>query len=583
MRDITIKDIDGNVMYTGRAQSRKAFIEQLVSERRSLARANLVNANLSHLKLDKANFNGANLSGASLTGSSLKYASFEEANLRGITAGGIYAERASFKGADLSTRPAHTDESGMEWPEKSSNLAVSRMPYANFDGARLDGVDFTDATMSSATMVGASVRKAKFTRSIMHNVDWAHATVTHSNFDDANMEPTLLANSEQHLPDRTIGSAIFGNSLVGTQVGVGNSAFRGDQRLGKAAKVGNWVTVTGTALYLTSWIPMNADADYISHLMGQGLGFLAVSGGMNVLKERIVDTVKDRFADLTEKGSMSLRSFLNDLMRRGVALGSLAVAVVSSGHARALVDALRLSGEESGFVRLGSVMGGRAEVVVCTRKRLARALTRLSETLHARGTPQSDIVLVRPGTANTEAPRAIVHGADGTVAAVWRNELGERSYIKWDADGNIIEGTQDHPTRGRSSAMRDCFRDFSSALLSENDIPDMGHDDETHMIRTGRDGSVVVVRKGTGTIDNRGSVTVTGPDGTPNVMKRPAILTPDGTRLYFRNGSHIGHEAESKGRTATRGPDRPARSVETATYQEPDSSWNHLMSMPIGR
>jgi len=583
MKNITIKDIDGNVLYMGRAQSRKAFVEQLVKEGKSFARADLANADLSQLRLDRACFDDANLSGASLRGSSLRFASFIGADLRGVIAGGIDAERADFRVADLSTLPEQKIKD-KTLPARISNLAVSKMPYANFDGATLDTADFTDVTMSSATMVGASVRKAKFTKATLHNVDWAHATVTHSNFDEANMVPTLLENSEQHLPDRTSGAVVFGNSLEGTKVGVGNSAFGKDQQAGKRAKALNWVTVTGVSLYLTSQIPMDADANYISQLTGQGIGFLAVSGGMNVLKERIVDTVKERFTDWTEKGSMGVRSFLNDLKRRGVAVKSLAVAIVSSGHAPALVDALRLSGGDSGFVRAGTVMGGKAEVIVCTRKRLARALTRLSETLNARGMPKSDIVLIRPGTTNADAPRAIVHGSDGSVVALWRDETGERTYIRWDTAGNIVDSTQGYSRRKHSiTTMRDCFRAFSSALLEENDVPDMVHNDETHMIRTGRDGSVVVVRRGDGKFDNRATATVTNPDGSTATLKAPAILTPDGQRLYFRNGSHVGHEAESKERSRSRKATRTGAAEELPPYPAPDTSWDALLSMPAGR
>jgi len=529
-KNITIKDVDGNVLYDTKSyarkfDTRKAFIQQLVTDKKSLARADLSGANLSHLKLDLACFDGADLSGANLTGTSCRHASFVGADMRGIVAPGLWADRANFKSANLGRLLSERKQ-----PEKPvltrSILAGAILSFGNFDGAILDHADFSDAGLSSSTMIGVSARKADFRKARLHNVDWSHSSVTSCIFDEAEMTPTLKV-SEQHLPDRTREATIIGNSLKNAQVGVGNAGFKRDAVVGTCASWAIWGGVTLGFIVGGAHIPVDADLDIFQKVLGQGMGLLAVTTAASMVKERISDTIKDKLTEFGDWSNLKVRSFLKGLARRGTAIGSLAVAFVSSGHSHALVGAIKQSSGKKGIANLGTVLGGKVEVIVCNRKRLARALTRLSETLSNRGTPRSNVVLVRQGMDDLAAPRAIVHGTDGSVVAVWRDAAGTRTHLAWDAEGAV---SGNHATNGPDGAdMRSCFRSFAKSLLAEHGAADMNYDDTSHDVRTGRDGSVVIVRKD-GRIDNR---------------LGPAVLTPDDRRLHFRGGSHVGHERET--------------------------------------
>jgi len=528
-KSIKIKDVDGNVLYDSSSyarkfETRKSFVQQLVSDKKSLARADLRDANLSHLKLDLACFDGADLSGANLTGASCRRASFVGADMRGIVAPGLWAERADFKSANLGRMMVEAKP-----PEKpvytSSILSGAILSYSIFDGAILDHADFSDAGLSSSTMLGTSVRKAKFRKASLHNVDWSHATVSNCVFDDADMTPTLKV-SEQHLPDRTLEATVIGNSLNGTSIGVGNSAFKRDSIVKTLGSYATWGLVAGGFILAGTYIPMDADVDLYQKLLGKGMGLVAVTTAAAMVKKRIEDSLEDRLTAFGDWSSLKVRSFLKGLSRRGTAIESLAVAIVSTGHAGALMRAIELSDGKKGIAHLGTMLGGKVEVIVCNRKRLARALTRLSETLNSRATPKNNVVLLRQGDADHGAPRAVVHGSDGTVTALWSDEAGVSTHLSWSPDGAV---SGNHVPADQDGAdMRSCLRAFTKSLLAEHGASDMEYDDTTHTVRTGRDGSVVIVRR----------------DGRINNRLGPAILTPDGKRLHFRAGAHVGHESE---------------------------------------
>lgn len=497
-----IRNIEGKVLYRDRAKSRsrKEFIASLVARGKSLAGADLSDANLSHLDLDGAIFDGARLAGANLTGTSLRQASLRDCDLRGSIAPGLLAAYADFTGADLSRHPD---------TEAPTLLDGAILTFAKFDGAKLHGTQMDDGAMSSASFIGAELRKVMARRARLHNVDWSHSLVIGSIFDQADMTPTLKAVG-RHLPDRTSYARIVGNSLKATEIGEGNVGFGRDRIVSKAANLAVLGMVSGGLFAVGS--QLEVDEGLLSPFVGKGMGLIVLMGTVSLLKDKLTDKAKDRLLELAGGFAIGTRAAAIGTYRRARAFASLALAYVTRDTSDKLTRVIDAVAGKDSFARLGTVLGGRLEVIVCRRKVLARALTAITETLDARGRADHDVVIVNPGISDG-APEAIICRADGSMTATWKTTDRNGGRVSWDETG--LPDTKDGPDREGT------VRDFIAALLRHHGAADMLHDDLTHSIRTGVDGSIVVVRNTDGRVDNG---------------RGPAILCPNDERIHVRNG-----------------------------------------------
>ena len=527
MKSQIVRDVAGNVIYRGQAKSLKAFIENLVAEGKPLSRADLHGCDLSHLRLDRVRLDGANLAGAKLTGASCRHGDFSGADMRGVVASGLKADRSDFRRADLS--PLEEDDNS----PGHSVLAGAILSFSRFDGAILDYADFTNASMSSSRMVGATARRVVFRNARLHNVDWSHATVIRCDFQGARMDPTYNVDVA-HLPNRTIGASIVGNRLRGARLGHANDDFKTDRALGA---VGDWSIGIGTSvsmIMLGSILPMDADADLVRSLMAPSAGVIVVTTALGIIKEKISDALKDAILEVAARVWLHSQAAMMAIPRWAMALANVAVAFVSRSHARLVSEAIRAVGGPRSLHRIGTVLGGNIEIIVCGRKHLAMALTRISDAYRSTGRQFSPVVLLRKGVGDPKAPHALAFGTDGSITAFWKGD--QPDFVRWGADGSA-SGPRARFT-DPAAARRDTLKRFADAILTENGAADMAIDFDTHAVRVGMDGSVVVVRSSDGLIDNR---------------LGPAILTPWGEGLMFRANGFRGRATQGSRQAHVRG------------------------------
>jgi hypothetical protein len=526
-----IFDIDGNLLHEGRASSLKAFVEQCVKAGKSLKNANLKHLDLMHLSLSRADFSGACLDGAKLRGSKMEHTTFTGASMRGVAASGVDAVSAVFADADLSPyeiqRPyddGRVNADGtpqMRTIRLEADFVGAQLTCARFDGAKLHEVDFKEAPMSSSSYVGAHVRKCSFKDTYLHNADWADSKIVGNSFDGANMTPRMKVDAE-HLPDRTRNATIVGNSYKGTEFGSCNRGFVRDAFAGGKIRMATLALVTSGLFVTTAAIPFDLEGT-MNATLGKTATFILAASALTWIKTPIEDWVKDKATDLIAGTSVKVRSAISEMWKRGKSIGSLAVALMSRGHADHVE--LILKKRHGGFFeRFSAAARGEYDVVVCDREHLAEALARISEMMNGRTGHKHSVILVRMGDGVTDVPRALVVNGDGGLEALWdENNDGAIVHKVWDeAKIPLGEPGLVGPQRflGPFNSHVSVVNMFMAAILTEHGLADFKVRHETHLIRQGLDGSIVVTRQKDGRLDNLGS---------------PTVVTPDNTKLYFRN------------------------------------------------
>lgn len=516
MNNIRICDIDGNLMYEGKAKSRKAFVGEIVKAGKSLARADLRGADLTHLNLDGCIMDSANLDGCDLRGTRAKRGRFAGASMRGIVGMGFMAKHANFKGAIFGI---------YEHPyigRVPSRLDGAILQSANFDEAICEDANFTWTGMSNATFVNAKITNCNFYKSYLHNTEWGRATVEQCTFDDADLTPTYDALDRQHIPDRTVDSSIIGNSYKHTKIGTGNAAFRNDSIWGRAMKYAYGAAPVLALAAAGTYVPMDIDFSVIKEVVGNaGWGFVGVASALIIMKDRIEDYFKDGFTNIAGNTTLKVRAAIQDMAGRGTALKNISVAVAVGAGGDTLKRAL--AKENAPFATIAANLAGTIDVIVADRKNLAAALHRISDTINGNRPKNQDVVVTRVAKdiVDDRIPASMIFRRDGTIEAIWNIGNGEVKREKWDIAGVPITPEGAIIPQGPHNEHTIVMKKFTDAILMDTNVLNFDFDPQTNRLHKGLDGSIVVTHGETGKLDNQYG---------------PAIVTPNDECLYFRQG-----------------------------------------------
>lgn len=529
-----IFDVNGTLMHEGKASSLKAFVEQCTRSGKSLKKANLKGLDLMHLDLRRGDFTGACLDGAKIRGCKLDGAVFTGASMRGVAASGVDGVSAVFTDVDFSPfefeRPYDDGRVNPDGSPVSRKVRVTTdfigaiLTYARFDGAKEIEVDFSQAGMSSSSHVGAVCQKSNYKDTTLHNVDWVDARLVGNVFDGANMTPRMRNVSPEHLPDRTRNAVIVGNSYQGTEFGSGNRGFVMDAFAVGKIRLATLGLVTTGLFVATAAIPFDLEST-LSTVIGKTATFVLAASAITWIKTPVEDFFKDKAIGFLAGSAIKVRSAISEMWKRGKSIASLSVALMTRDHADQVEKVLK-SRHGGFFERITAAAKGEYDVVVCDRAHLAEALSRISEMMNNRTGHRQSVILVRMGDADAAVPRAIVVNGDGGLEALWdQDNNGHIVHKAWD-DAKIPYGDPGLVGPQRFMAPFNSHipvvSKFVEAILAEHGLEDFKIRHATHMIRQGRDGSIVVVRQSDGRLDNRGA---------------PTIVTPDDRKMYFRNSS----------------------------------------------
>jgi len=490
-----IKDRLGAVRYEGFAASRKELVERLVAgePKCSMAGVDLSGADLSGLDLSGADFTGAKLSGTDFRGSVLKVARFVGADMKGAKLQGARLDRAVLDRADLS----------------DAEMVGARATCASFCGATLHRADLTDVSASSAQFNDVRAEETSFVGAELFNAGFRGAWLIECDFRGAKLEHRIFGGETAdtvlrvacHLPDRTAGAVVVGCDYGVRKVSGPSAdeaarlsetvpAMRADRNTGRATSFLLWSAST-----LTAVLTVENGADYIgeyAHALGSfgaGFGFVAVMGGVYLLKEKVVDYTREHMRDGLHAVVRKVREAMAEMEHVGIHRMNLACMVARDSTLDPIRMAMAAKTPEarrrgwwgtvkSFFCELG-------HVVLCDRRHLALALATLSSRRHHSYPLPGDIVLMRchgdhaHGGHAHAGPCAISFLADGRTTATWA--AGPRRHVTtqyspdgsyrgcWDADGQPVDpGAAGVPeANGRRL---DTMLEFEASLLSDHGL-----------------------------------------------------------------------------------------------------------------
>lgn len=490
MRKIEIFDVDGNLMYQGKAATKREFIVNLIKRKKSLARANLENANLLNANLNGGDFSHCNLNGALMRGATAKKTSFVGASLKGVEASGMTATFANFSDADFSPDPR---------TGKASNFSGATLTYSLFDNSTLDRCDFSGASMSATSLTSVTAFRAKFTKATMHNTNWADSKITSSDFKDAALAPTNRI-SDKHRPDRTWGAAIVGNNMNGADIGLGNKGFTIDKRVGASIKALTWGGLTAGFYLSGSYLPLDAPVDFLKGALGTGASFFALASAFAMAHDYIEDIFKDGLFEWIGNLQVKIRRGIAQVIKSGKSLNSIAVGFLSSNHMELVSHAIR-DPEKNVYERMKATLSGELEVIICDRNSVAEALTRITDAQVNRHRDDADLVITRIGE-NDYHPRSVILRKDGTSEMVWKRECGRIDSIKWDKNGDRVTDHRSDPPLVALRPRNKLMDSFIRLIIQDNEFYAIDFDSETHGVRKGKDDSVVIYRRSNGRLDN---------------------------------------------------------------------------------
>lgn len=513
MNLIQIFSVKGELLYEGKAKSKKAFVQQLITDGKSLEGADLSYMDLTSINMDGGKFSGANLDRADLRGARAKHGSFANASLRGVIAMGFMAKHANFTGANFEKS---------EPDQISSRFDGAILQNSRFDGAICEGTSFIWAGLSGSTFVGAKLEKCDMTKAYMHNVDWVNATVKECNLSEADLSPTYQI-AEKHIPDRTIGSQIIGNRYRHTKIGTGNSGFKKDSIWGRSLHYAYGgvaaLAIAGAGMYL----PLEINFEEIRHFIGQSSWeFIGVASALVVAKDRIEEFFKDGFTEFASNTTSKVRAVLQEIADRGIGLKNVAVAITAGAGGESLKRALKHEGGALATIR-GNVTGT-INIIVADRKHLAAALHRISDATEGRKPRSHDIIITRMNkdVVDAHTPSAMIFRRNGTIEAIWNQGNGKFASKKWDIAGVPYVSVDSELPQGPFNEHMLILKRFADMILMENNVLMFDFDPTTHTVHQGQDKSIVVVSRATTRLDN--------PWG-------PSIVTPDDECMYFRHGN----------------------------------------------
>ncbi len=513
MNLVQIFNVNGKLLYEGKAKSKKAFVQELISQEKSLEGADLSYMDLTSINMDNGKFGGANLDRADLRGARAKHASFHNASLRGVIAMGFMAKHANFTGVDF----GKSEEQNI-----ASRFDGAILQNSRFDGAKCEGTSFIWAGLSGSTFVGAKLERCDFSKSYLHNVDWVNSTVKECNLSEADLSPTYQL-AETHIPDRTIGAQIIGNRYHHAKIGHGNSGFKKDSIWGKSLHFAYAGVAALSIAAAGNFLPLEIDFEAIRHFIGESRWeFIGVASALIVAKDRIEDFFKDGFTEFASNTTSKIRTVLQGLADRGIGLTNVAIAISAGVGGSALRQALKH--EKGVFATITGNAAGTINIVVANRKNLASALHRISDATEGRKPRSHDVVITRIGKQpeDRHVPIAMIFRRSGTIEAVWNQGNGLLATKKWDIAGVPFVAGDDEMPQGPHNEHMLTLKRFADMILLDNNVLNFDFDPTTHTVHQGQDKSIVVVSRATTRLDN--------PWG-------PSIVTPDDECLYFRHGN----------------------------------------------
>lgn len=509
-----IKDIDGNVLYEGRSPTRKAFLKILMRKGVSFARADLRWYDFSHCDLTKLDFSGANLDGANLKGAVADYANFHGASMFGTNAAGLQAKRADFTNV----------RTGRDTTRKNPTIfhhAV--LSYSKWDGSDIAYTEFDHAAMSMTTLVGVSASKASFREAVMNNADFVESSLTSCDFSNSTINSTLNINAK-HLPDRTLNATLYGNKYDGAQIGEGYSQFQYDRKWNGVSTHLMWAapTLAGGLLldYLTGGglSALNMAAEY-SGLVGSGFvskitgGAVVVSAGM-LVKSKVEDYLKDQYATMHSKVNLTLRRGIAEVIKRGHNLAQLCV-LFTKPDTRDLISKYTRNAGETFLKKFKAAFDGELEVIICDRKNLSEALSKMCDTMVNRAPPDRKVVITRLEDKNDNGPKTFILNPDGTSEAFWSHPQHGEAYVRWDKYGARITPSSHARLKASDGERNDAIKLFMNLMIIDHGLGEFDFNPETHTIRVGRDKSAVVTNRSDGRIMNRLGPIILPMEGDP--------------------------------------------------------------------
>lgn len=520
MREIEIRGRSegsnpGPVLYRGKAETRKAFLEELVAQGKSLAGADLRKADLSFAELEGADFTGAMLDGSCFRGAHLKDATFRGASAIATRFDGADVQRGRFEAADLSR----------------AEFGGSLLTWSNFRGARLDDADFTRAAASSVVFTRASASGAKFRNATMRNADFGSARLVRADFRGTDLTSSLPIDTE-HLPDRTRLAVVVG-CLYDQETKIDGSLpkMRYDQMANSLARALMWGTSTFALMGLMSHVPEVTDWNSLQSAVGSGFGIVAIATAVSFLKEGVVGWVQDKTKEFLQSAQLKVRAAAEELARRGANWKTLGVAVAKERDIaplrRALAATVGPAKAEGTFSLLRAFRSDVGVVIVCDRRHLAMALGAIAAN-HGRGYPvERDLTLLRCPPPEDGSPVCLRFLRDGRLTAIWHRERDRMQAVVYGVDGAPEESSRNdlhHLPEGARSA-DEVIAGFEGSLLREHGMSGFEYPHGTHYTHSGVDGTLIVHRISDRRLDN--------PLG-------PAIVMADGRERYFRNGRELG-------------------------------------------
>jgi hypothetical protein len=330
--------------------------------------------------------------------------------------------------------------------------------------------------------------------------------------------------SEAHLPDRTKDALVVGNSYKNTEFGSGNRGFVMDAFAVGKIRLATLGLVASGLFVATAAIPFDLEGA-LSNIIGKTATFVIAASALTWIKTPIEDFFKDKAIEFFAETAVKVRSSISEMWRRGKAISSLAVALMTRDHADQVQKVLE-SKAGSCFERIKAAAKGKYDVVVCDREHLAEALSRISEMMNNMTRQKHSVILVRMGASTDDVPRAVVINGDSGMEALWDQDAdGNIRHKAWDiAKFPLPDPGSVGPQRfmGPYTSHLQVVSKFMNSILAENGLQDFKVRHQTHFIRQGKDGSIVVVRQKDGRLDNMGA---------------PTVITPDDRRLYFRNST----------------------------------------------
>jgi hypothetical protein len=140
-----------------------------------------------------------------------------------------------------------------------------------------------------------------------------------------------------------------------------------------------------------------------------------------------------------------------------------------------------------------------------------------------------------------DAPNIIMLMRDGRMKAVWSGQDGAiHRQMEWSSAGLPTQANEDIRFMGPFNGHRRVLKAFADAFVAEAGVAEFNWNPETHVIRRGRNDSVVVLNKKHNRMDN--------PDG-------PAIISKNDEMFYFRNATQVDEFGDHIERAADNGND----------------------------